>query len=166
MLIIQSLLVVLFLLMIGDFIATFLYHVPEHVFGKYHQIIHHSSNRSFIRYAITHKKPQVLMFGFLGVTPYIIPIPFLWHISPLGVILGLIMAEMHVIWRHNEKGKTPYRIVHICQILFITTPEIHQQHHQNINSAYGDIFTFYDNPAKIWLRILSNLRLDISNNLE
>jgi Fatty acid hydroxylase superfamily len=159
LLIIQSLLIALFLLMIGDFIATFLYHVPEHVFGKYHQIIHHSSNRSFIRYAITHKKPQVLMSGFLAVTPYIIPIPFLWHISSPGVILGLIMAEMHVIWRHNENKKTPSIIVNICQIMFITTPEIHQQHHQNINSAYGDIFTFYNNPAKLWFKFLSNLTL-------
>ncbi len=160
MLIIQSLLVSLSLLMIGDFIATFLYHVPEHVFGKYHQIIHHSPNRSFISYAIVHKKPQVLICGFLGVTPYLMPIPFLWHLSPLGVIFGLMIAEMHVIWRHSTHKKTPSAIANICQFMFITTPEIHQQHHDNINSAYGDIFTFYDNPARIWLRFLSNLRFN------
>lgn len=61
MLIIKIVVIILLLLLIGDFIATFLYHVPEHVFGKYHLIVHHSNNRSFIRYAIAKKRPQALI---------------------------------------------------------------------------------------------------------
>ena len=49
LLIIKVLVSALLLLLIGDFLATFLYHVPEHIFGKYHLIVHHNSDRSFIR---------------------------------------------------------------------------------------------------------------------
>jgi sterol desaturase/sphingolipid hydroxylase (fatty acid hydroxylase superfamily) len=154
--------VALVLLLIGDLIATFLYHVPEHVFGKYHLLIHHSPNRSFIRYAITNRKPQALVSGFFGFTPYLILIPCLWQLSPLGVILGLLLAEFHLIWRHSyqeEKGtRTPQIIDLICQKLCITTPERHWQHHLHIDSAYGDIFTFYDLPAQSWQKLLTNLR--------
>jgi len=48
-------LVFLLFLLSGDFIATFFYHVPEHIFGQYHALIHHSSNRSFIYYALVNK---------------------------------------------------------------------------------------------------------------
>lgn len=147
-------------MLIGDFIATFLYHVPEHVFGKYHLIVHHSPNRSFIRFAIARKKPQVLISGFLGFLPYLLPIPSLWQISPLGVILGLLLAECHVIWRHNYEGeaKTPEIVNQICQKLFITTPQRHWQHHLEVDSTYGDIFTFYDLPAQQWQKLLTSVQ--------
>ena len=48
------------LLLLGDFVATFCYHVPEHVFGKFHSIVHHSPKRSFIRYAIKNRQPIAL----------------------------------------------------------------------------------------------------------
>lgn len=161
MLIIKIVATTLLLLLIGDFIATFLYHVPEHVFGKYHLIVHHSNNRSFIRYAMAKKRPQALISGFLGFLPYIISLPCLWQISPLGVMLGLLLAEFHVIWRHSYAGegdvKTPPIIVSICQKSFITTPERHWQHHLDADMAYGDIFTFYDLPAQYWQKVLTNL---------
>ncbi len=48
------------LLLVGDFFSTFFYHVPEHVFGKFHSIVHHGKNRSFLHYAVLTKNPLVL----------------------------------------------------------------------------------------------------------
>ncbi|MCA1991655.1 MAG: sterol desaturase, partial [Coleofasciculus sp. S288] len=148
--VLNTALVAFLLLLSGDFISTFFYHVPEHAFGKYHSVIHHGQNRSFIRYAVIKKKPVALIFGFLSFLPYIIFIPGFWHLSPLGTILGLLLAELHVLWRHASlrKWKTPDLIRRICKFLCITTPERHWLHHQNANLAYGDIFTFYDKPAR------------------
>ncbi|MGB5632231.1 MAG: sterol desaturase [Waterburya sp.] len=110
----------------------FFYHVPEHVFGKFHTLVHHGKNRSFIF------------------------VPFGWQISPVGTILSLILGEIHVIWRHVSiiNWQTPRAIAFCCQIFFITTPERHWQHHQNANLAYGDIFTFFDAPAIAWMQFL------------
>ena len=159
MLLIQITVTALLLLLIGDFLATFVYHVPEHVFGKYHNLVHHSSERSFVRYAIKNKCPQALIIGFLAVVPYLLPIPWLWHISPLGVIFGLTLAEVHVIWRHSHKGKstTPQIIIKICDFICLTTPERHWLHHKDAMTAYGDIFSFYDRPAQLWLQLLNDL---------
>jgi hypothetical protein len=40
------------LLILGDFLSTFFYHVPEHVFGSLHLITHHSLKKNFRHYAI------------------------------------------------------------------------------------------------------------------
>lgn len=161
------------LLLIGDFLATFFYHIPEHVFGKYHNLVHHSSNRSFIYYAIVAKRPQALISGFLAFAPYLLLSSLLWQISPYGVIFGLILAEIHVIWRHSYEGqpktskatpKTPFTIANLCQKLYITTPERHLLHHENTMNAYGDVFTFYDRPAQAWLQFLKFLNKEITVN--
>ena len=148
--------VVAILLLIGDFLSTFLYHVPEHVFGKFHSIVHHGKNRSFIHYAVLSRNPMVLLDGFLGALPYFIFIPFGWQISPVGTIIGMILGELHVVWRHVSiiNWHTPKAINFCCKLLFITTPERHWQHHQNANLAYGDIFTFYHRPAVAWMQFL------------
>jgi hypothetical protein len=80
------------LLLFGDFISTFLYHVPEHVFGKFHCLVHHSKNRSFLHYAVLTRNPLVLLDGFLGALPYFIFIPWLWQLSPGGTIVGMILG--------------------------------------------------------------------------
>lgn len=154
--VIKIILIAVILLLVGDFIATFFYHVPEHIFGKYHCAVHHSHNRSFIRYAIATQNPLVLISGFLGVLPYLIFLPVLVAISPGGAILGLILAQCHVKFRHlcPSQWKTPATIQRICKILHITTPEQHWQHHRNSRVAYGDIFTFYDKPAQSWFKFL------------
>ncbi len=148
------------LLVVGDFISTFFYHVPEHVFGKFHTIVHHGKNRSFIHYAIVTRNPLVLVDGFLGALPYFLFVPWLWKISAIGTILGVILAELHVIWRHISliKWKTPKAIKFLCDCLFIITPEQHWLHHENSNLAYGDIFTFYDRPAQAWMRFLIQIK--------
>lgn len=150
----------LLLLILGDFFSTFGYHVPEHAFGKYHSLVHHSPNRSFIRYAITQQQPMALWSGFKSAFPYLFWIPFLGRISPIGVVLGLGLAELHVIWRHqfSPTYQTPVWLQSLCQICGITTPERHLLHHQNAKLAYGDIFTFYDPPAQWWLVQLQKLK--------
>jgi hypothetical protein len=159
-LLIKIILVALVLLLVGDFLSTFLYHVPEHVFGKFHTIVHHGKNRSFLHYAVLTKNPFVLLDGFLGALPYLIFLPWAWQVSPIGTILATILGELHVIWRHVSiiNWKTPSAIATVCKLLFITTPERHWLHHQNVNLAYGDIFTFYHYPAVAWMKLLLKIR--------
>ncbi len=144
------------LLLLGDFVSTFLYHVPEHVFGHFHCIVHHGKNRSFIHYAVLTRNPLVLLDGFLGALPYFVFIPWLWHFSPVGTVIGLAFGEFHVVWRHVTAlgWVTPLWLQRLCAQLWLTTPERHWIHHDNGNLAFGDIFTFYDEPAKRWLRWL------------
>ena len=158
--IIKAVIVTVLLLLVGDFLSTFFYHVPEHVFGKFHTLVHHGKNRSFIHYAVLSRNPLVILDGFLGALPYLIFIPFTWHISPIGTILALVLGEFHVIWRHVSvlNWRTPEAISLCCRLLFITTPERHQQHHENAQLAYGDIFTFYHEPAIAWMQFLVNLK--------
>lgn len=149
-----------FMLLIGDLLSTFLYHVPEHAFGKFHTLVHHSSNRSFIHYAVLSRNPLVLLDGIAGALPYVMFVPWFWHISPIGTLIGLILGELHVIWRHVSilQWKTPAPILWICKICFITTPEKHWIHHEDARVAFGDIFTFFDQPAQAWLAFLLGLK--------
>ncbi|MGB5966970.1 MAG: sterol desaturase family protein [Spirulinaceae cyanobacterium] len=158
--IIKAVSVAMILLLIGDLISTFLYHVPEHVFGKFHSVVHHSKNRSFIHYAVLTKNPLVILDGALGALPYFLFVPWLWQVSAVGTILGLLLGEFHIVWRHVSllKWKTPQPILKVCDFFFITTPERHWLHHENANVAYGDIFSFYDKPAKAWLKALRLFR--------
>lgn len=148
------------LLLLGDFLATFAYHVPEHVFGRFHSLVHHSRDRSFVRYALCHRQPIALVNGFLSALPYLALVPWLWQISPGGALAGLMLAELHGIWRHQfENGyATPVTIQRFCQFLCLTTPERHKQHHCNARAAFGDIFTFYGPPARWWLGLLVGLK--------
>lgn len=158
--IIKAIIAVWLLLLLGDFFSTFFYHVPEHVFGKFHAIVHHGKNRSFLHYAVLTKNPLVLLDGVLGALPYFMFTPWLWQLSPAGTVIGLLLGEFHVVWRHVSilKWKTPRIFVIICDFLFITTPERHWLHHENAFAAYGDIFTFFDAPAQKWLTLLRFLR--------
>lgn len=149
------------LLFLGDFLSTFFYHVPQHVFGSLHLTTHHSWKKDFRHYAILTFNYQVLLDGILGALPYLLVALLLWNLSPVGVISGLLLGQFHVWWRHiNALGwQTPKFITWCCQMLFITTPEQHWLHHQKTNLGFGDIFTFFDQPAKIWMRWLRLLRL-------
>ncbi len=156
MVILKTVSVAFLFLLVGDFLSTFFYHVPEHIFGKFHGIIHHSPNRSFIRYAFLNRQPLVLVTGFLSAFPYILLIPILGMISLSGMITGLILALAHVEWRHfsEEHWKTPLFLRKVCQVFCITIPERHWLHHRNSRVAYGDIFTFFDRPAQAWFKFL------------
>jgi hypothetical protein len=155
------------LLFFGDFLSTFCYHVPEHVFGNLHLKTHHCAKKDFRHYAILMLNYQVLLDGFLGAAPYLLIAIFFWTFSPIGVICGLLLGQFHVWWRHTSimNWQTPKLIILLCQILFITTPEQHWLHHQKTNVSFGDIFTFFDQPAKIWLRWLRLFRLHRRSSL-
>jgi hypothetical protein len=156
----KTIAIIFLLLSLGDFFSTFLYHVPEHVFGKFHIIVHHSKNRSFLYYAVLTRNPWVILDGTLGALPYFVFVPWLWQLSPLGTIVGMILGELHVVWRHSTATGyiTPYWLQRLCKALYLTTPERHWLHHTNANVAYGDIFNFYDVPARYWLHYLRRLK--------
>ncbi|BAY62581.1 hypothetical protein NIES22_26550 [Calothrix brevissima NIES-22] len=149
------------LLFFGDFLSTFVYHVPEHVFGSLHLKTHHSWKKDFRHYAILTLNTQVLLDGILGALPYLLMALILWSFSPIGVISGLILGQLHVWWRHISvlDWKTPKFVTILCQVLFITTPERHWLHHQKTNQGFGDIFTFFEQPSLVWMRWLRLLRL-------
>ena len=160
MFLISTIVVAASLLLVGDFLSTFLYHVPEHVFGKFHGLVHHGKNRSFVHHAVLSRNPLVLLDGFLGALPYFLFVPIGWRISVTGTILGLILGELHVIWRHVLiiNWQTPKAIATLCRLFCITTPERHWQHHQDASLAYGDIFTFFHDPAIAWMKLLLDLK--------
>jgi hypothetical protein len=149
------------LLFLGDFFSTFCYHVPEHVFGRLHLQTHHSSKKTFRHYAVLLPQQEVLLDGILGALPYLIMAVVLWKCSSIGVLLGLVCGQFHVWWRHTSilGWQTARPIGWLCRVFFITTPEQHWQHHQKTSSAFGDIFTCFDLPARVWLRWLRWLRL-------
>ncbi|MGI2901940.1 fatty acid hydroxylase [Tolypothrix sp. VBCCA 56010] len=155
------------LLFFGDFFSTFLYHIPEHVFGRLHLQTHHSWKKNFRHYAILTFNFQVLLDGILGALPYLLLAIFLWTFSPVGVICGLLFGQFHVWWRHISVlgWETPKFLKMLCQVLYITTPERHWLHHQKTNVGYGDIFTFFEQSAKIWMRSLRLLRLNLRSSL-
>lgn len=156
------------LLFFGDLLSTFFYHVPEHVFGSLHLKTHHSAKKEFRHYAILTFNLQVLLDGILGALPYILVAAVLWSFSPIGVTVGLILGQFHVWWRHTTVmgWQTPKFVKFICQILFITTPENHWLHHEKTNLGFGDIFTFFDEPAKVWMRWLRLLRIHLRTSLK
>lgn len=155
------LLVAWLLLVLGDFLSTFCYHVPEHVFGRLHLKTHHSAKKTFRHYAILTANLPVLLDGLLGALPYLLVAAALWSFSPIGVVGGLLFGQFHVWWRHVTAlgWQTPRSIAQLCQVLCITTPEQHWLHHQKTNTGFGDIFTFFDQPARVWMRVLRWLRL-------
>ncbi|MCC0178632.1 sterol desaturase [Waterburya agarophytonicola K14] len=160
MFLIKIIFVAVSMLLVGDFLSTFFYHVPEHVFGKFHTIVHHGKNRSFIHYAVLSRNPLVILDGFLGALPYFIFVPWAWQVSPTGTIIALVLGKLHVIWRHVSilDWQTPKGIALCCGWFFIVTPERHWQHHQNSQMAFGDIFTFYHPPAIAWRRFLITVK--------
>ncbi|MDZ7960083.1 MAG: fatty acid hydroxylase [Aulosira sp. DedQUE10] len=149
------------LLFFGDLLSTFVYHIPEHVFGSLHLKTHHTWKKDFRHYAILTLNPQVLLDGVLGALPYLVMAVILWSFSPIGVISGLLLGQFHVWWRHISvlAWETPKPVTILCQVLFITTPERHWLHHQKTNQGFGDIFTFFEQPSLLWLRWLRLLRI-------
>jgi hypothetical protein len=102
-----------------------------------------------------------LLDGILGALPYLLLTGIFWSVSPVGVVLGLLLGQLHVWWRHTTAlgWQTPKVIHWVCRILFITTPEQHWLHHQRPSIGYGDIFTIFEQPAKVWMRLLRILRV-------
>ena len=76
MLTIKAIITTALLLIVGDFLSTFFYHVREHVFGKFYILTHHGKNSSFVHYAVLSKNLLVLLDGFLNALPYFIFVPW------------------------------------------------------------------------------------------
>ncbi len=144
---------VLFVLIVGDFVSTFLYHVPQHLWGKLHLRTHHDRSRSYWDHAVLSRDPSVLLDGLLGALPYIAIAAVIWPLSPSGAVVGLVLGQLHVWWRHTvDLGwVTPRWVVRISRPLGIVLPEDHDGHHRNPDIEFGDIFRFYDAPARALL---------------
>ena len=146
-------------LLVGDFASTFFYHVPQHVWGKLHLRTHHDRRRSYWDHAVLSKDPQVLLDGFLGAVPYIVVAILCARLSVAGAALGLILGQLHVWWRHTtELGwRTPAWGVRLARAFQIVLPEDHDGHHRNPEIEFGDIFRFYDAPARATIAFFRNL---------
>lgn len=137
-------------LIVGDLGSTFLYHVPQHLWGKIHLRYHHDNRRSYWDHAVLSRNPMVLLDGFLGALPYMVVCFVMTRYSVWGAIAGLLLGQLHVWWRHTtELGmKTPAFIAAFCRPLGIVLPEDHAEHHRDPEIEFGDLFRFYDAPAR------------------
>jgi Fatty acid hydroxylase superfamily len=149
----------LIVLLAGDFASTFFYHVPQHVWGKLHLRTHHDRRRSYWDHAVLSRDPGVLLDGFLGAVPYIAIAAACSMISVYGAVAGLVLGQLHVWWRHTtELGwRTPAWGLRVARALQIVLPEDHDGHHRNPEIEFGDIFRFYDAPARATIAFCRNL---------
>ncbi len=137
-------------LVAGDFASTFFYHVPQHLWFTLHLRTHHDRKRSYWDHAVLSKDPAVLLDGVLGALPYVLIAACLAKISWPGALAGLALGQLHVWWRHTtELGwKTPAWLALLARALGVVLPEDHDGHHRNPDIEFGDIFRFYDAPAR------------------
>jgi hypothetical protein len=147
----------LVVLVVGDFGSTFFYHVPQHLWFTLHLRTHHDRRRSYADHAVLSTDPWVLLDGLLGALPYLAVAAAMWHFSPLGVLAGLALGQLHVWWRHTAQlgWRTPRRLKAIAQALWVVLPEDHDRHHRNPALEFGDIFRFFDAPAQALIAVLA-----------
>jgi hypothetical protein len=153
----------LVVLVVGDLASTFLYHVPQHVWGKLHLRTHHDRKRSYWDHAVLSSSPEILLDGFLGALPYITIALLCARLSVAGALAGLVLGQMHVWWRHTvEIGwVSPAWLRRVSRVTGLVLPEDHNGHHLNPEIEFGDIFRFYDAPARhtiAWLRAVAPRR--------
>ncbi len=149
----------LVVLVAGDFASTFFYHVPQHAWGKLHLRTHHDRRRSYWDHAVLSRDPGVLLDGFLGAVPYMLIALACFRISVGGALAGLALGQLHVWWRHTtELGwRTPGWAARVARALQIVLPEDHDGHHRNPEIEFGDIFRFYDAPARATIAFCRSL---------
>jgi Fatty acid hydroxylase superfamily len=146
----------LVLLVVGDFASTFLYRVPQHVWGKLHLRTHHDNTRSYWDHSVVSRDPEILLDGFLGAVPYLAIASLLALLGgpwALGALAGLALGQLHVLWRHTcELGwVSPPWLVRFARVIALILPEDHNGHHKNPDVEFGDLFRFYDAPARALL---------------
>ena len=160
---ISGIVATLIVLVVGDFASTFFYHVPQHMWGKLHLRTHHDRKRSYWDHAVLSRSPEILLDGLLGALPYIAIAVACASLSVAGAIVGLVLGQLHVWWRHTvDLGwKSPAWLVRVARVTGLVLPEDHNGHHVNPELEFGDIFRFYDLPARntlAWLRASSPRR--------
>jgi hypothetical protein len=140
-------------LVIGDLGSTFLYHVPQHLWFTLHLRTHHDRRRSYYDHAVLSSNPAVLLDGFLGALPYLAVGAAAARLSWPGALAGLALGQLHVWWRHTTQlgWRTPAWVRRVLRPLAIVLPEDHDGHHRNPDVEFGDIFRFYDAPARALL---------------
>ena len=140
-------------LVVGDCASTFLYHVPQHLWFTLHLRTHHDRRRSYFDHAVLSKDPAVLLDGLLGALPYLVVAAFAARLSLPGAVVGLAFGQLHVWWRHTSDlgWRTPEGVRQALRPLGIVLPEDHDGHHRNPDIEFGDIFRFYDAPARALL---------------
>jgi hypothetical protein len=145
-------------LVAGDFGSTFLYHVPQHLWFRLHLRTHHDRRRSYLDHAVLSIHPAVLLDGLLGALPYLAVAALLARVSWPGALAGLAVGQLHVWWRHtSELGwSTPPALRRLLRPLGVVLPEDHDGHHRNPDIEFGDIFRFYDAPARALLARLAH----------
>jgi len=145
-------------LVAGDFGSTFFYHVPQHLWFTLHLRTHHDQRRSYFDHAVLSTDPVVLLDGFLGSVPYLIVAGLLWRLSWPGAVTGLALGQLHVWWRHTSQigWRTPRRLRALLRPLAVVLPEDHDGHHRKPEIEFGDIFRFYDAPARALLAKLAH----------
>ena len=143
-------------LIAGDFASTFFYHVPQHLWFTLHLRTHHDRRRSYWDHAVLSRDPAVLLDGFLGALPYLIVAALVVRFSWQGALIGLAFGQFHVWWRHTSDlgWKTPAGIRGLSRVFAIVLPEDHDGHHRNPDTEFGDIFRFFDAPARALIAIL------------
>ena len=148
--VLSALAATLIVLLVGDLASTFLYHVPQHAWGKLHLRTHHDRRRSYWDHAVLSRDPQVLLDGLLGALPYLAVAFVCARLSVYGAVAGLLLGQLHVWWRHTtELGwKTPGWLARLARVTGLVLPEDHDGHHRNPEIEFGDIFRFYDAPAR------------------
>jgi Fatty acid hydroxylase superfamily len=155
----------LIVLVVGDFASTFFYHVPQHLWFTLHLRTHHDRKRSYWDHAVLSRDPAILLDGFLGAVPYLAIAAAVWPLSWPGALAGLALGQLHVWWRHtSELGwRTPAWLRAILRPLWIVLPEDHDGHHRNPDIEFGDIFRFYDVPARVLIAKLSRTSRRVRN---
>ncbi len=149
----MPLLAALFVLVAGDCASTFLYHVPQHAWFSLHLRTHHDRRRSYFDHAVLCLDPWVLLDGLLGAVPYVAVAAVASRLSWQGALAGLAIGQVHVWWRHTSQiaWKTPPAVSAVLRPLYVVLPEDHDKHHRNPRIEFGDIFRFYDAPARALL---------------
>jgi hypothetical protein len=144
-------------LVAGDFASTFFYHVPQHLWFTLHLRTHHDRRRSYFDHAVLSMDPAVLLDGILGAAPYLVVAALVSRLSWPGALAGLLLGQLHVWWRHTSQlgWQTPIWVRKLLRPLAIVLPEDHDGHHRNPDIELGDIFRFYDAPARALLARLA-----------
>jgi hypothetical protein len=139
--------------------------VPQHLWFRLHLRTHHDRRRPYLDHAVLSFDAAVLLDGFLGALPYLIVAALMWRLSKEGALAGLAFGQLHVWWRHtSELGwKTPAWLQAILRPLCIVLPEDHDGHHRNPEIEFGDIFRFYDAPARALLAVLAPTKGRLKN---
>ncbi|MBV9402857.1 MAG: sterol desaturase family protein [Candidatus Eremiobacteraeota bacterium] len=152
-----ALIAAIVVLVAGDFASTFLYHVPQHLWFTLHLRTHHDRRRSYWDHAVLSRDPAVLLDGILGALPYVIVAALMLRFSWQGALTGLAFGQLHVWWRHSTDigWRTPAWMRAVTRPFAIVLPEDHDGHHRDPEAEFGDIFRFFDAPARALIALLA-----------